>query len=113
MSTTTSTGVPLPQLDVTITDAGLTYTPTGGDAGQWNVTITDARTNPTDNAGMGIWIEPGIINIPVLGTGANQVVLLCSHEWWLRLYTSSQGFIGPYLPFDVGGSSSLCTTPIT
>ena len=96
---------------VTLDDGGVHATPASTNAGIIQFSLADRRTKRTgsDTTLLYYETEPKLGGDFITGVGGRVRVLLCTHTWFLVVRVG--GVVKGRIPFDVGGSSSLCTTP--
>ena len=98
---------------VTLDDAGVHATPASTNAGIIQFSLADRRTKRTgsDTTLLYYETEPKLGGDFITGVSGRVRVLLCPHTWFLVVRVG--GVVKGRIPFDVGGTSSLCTTPAT
>jgi hypothetical protein len=98
---------------VTLDDQGVHAAPASTNAGIIQFSLADRRTKKRTGSEVLLYyeVQPRLGGDVITGVGGRVRVLLCPHEWFLVVRVD--GVVKGRIVFAVGGTSSLCTTPIT
>jgi hypothetical protein len=126
-SSSSSSSVPTtgnPKVVVTLDPGGeggvLKVEPSDVPAG--NVDVQFVVPDPVGSPGLNLEVQPKVGTHKIANANETQTVLLCPHDWILRVIfqdnqytttTMATGYTGPLAFLNATGSSPLCTTPIT